>query len=127
MTSFNGTINRVELMGRLGADPELEHGGADKIAHCTFRIATERPQGKDKPNVTTWVPIHVWRAAGEAAAKYLVKGQRVLVEAHLQINHWQTETGEARSRIEVVADNIIYLEKPGQAATNAPEETTAEE
>lgn len=68
-------MNKVFLMGRLAADPELRYttGGA---AVATFTLAVDRPKYKDKEQETDWPQIIAWRQKAEFAANYLTKGGR---------------------------------------------------
>lgn len=117
------TINRVEVLGRLGTTPELEHLGKTEISHCLLRIAVERwaEDAQDASAKTIWLSVHCWRDQAEACAQYLKAGQRIYMEGHLSVTTWEQE-GQPRSRLEVVADRVIFLDKP---ASPAPPPETA--
>lgn len=101
-------LNRVMLLGNLGADPELKvtQGGT---ALLKLRIATTETY-LDKNNVrqerTEWHSITMWGKRGEALAKFLSKGDRVFIEGRLQTSTYDKD-GEKRYRTEIVATNLI--------------------
>ncbi|MYA00633.1 MAG: single-stranded DNA-binding protein [Chloroflexi bacterium] len=110
------TINRVELLGRVGGDPELRHtqGGT---AVVQLRLATDRRRenGNDE---TDWHTVVCWAKQAEAVAEYVRKGERVYVSGRLQLQSWETDGGERRSRIEIHAQEVIFL---GSGSGNARE------
>ncbi len=113
-------VNRVELLGRLGLEPQLEHLGEKKTPHSRLRLAVERWQGESE--VTDWFTVHAWQTLAQACAKSLVAGQRVYVEGHLQVASWQNADGQHRTRLDLVADTIIFLDRPAQGPLAVPPE-----
>ena len=114
MRSYRGTMNRVELIGRLGADPELRqlNGGT---AVCRFNLATNRPGPNDehgqRTSETDWTQIEAWEKLGETCGTYLTKGRRVLVMGSLRTDSWtDRESGQQRWRTIVRADDVIFLD-----------------
>lgn len=114
-------LNRVILIGRLTADPELKYTPSG-IAVAQFRIAVDRPlsaearaQGQEKQ--ADFIDIVAWRQSAEFASQYLTKGRLVAVEGRLQIREYQTQDGQRRKAAEIVADNLKGLDRPrdGQA------------
>ena len=101
------TINRVELLGRVGADPELRQtqGGT---AVVQLRLATDRRRenGNDE---TDWHTVVCWAKQAEAVAEHVRKGERVYVSGRLQQQSWETDAGERRSRTAVHAHEVIFL------------------
>ncbi|MDE2895578.1 MAG: single-stranded DNA-binding protein [Chloroflexota bacterium] len=101
------TINRVELLGRVGNDPELRQtqGGT---AVVQLRLATDRRRenGSDE---TDWHNVVCWAKQAEAVAVYVRKGERVYVSGRLQQQSWETDAGERRSRTEIHAQEVIFL------------------
>lgn len=97
-------VNKVQLVGNLGADPELRATLSGKPV-CNLRIAvTEPPFGDGKEDVTSWHDVVVWGKPGEAAAE-LRKGDMVIVFGRLSTRSFDKD-GEKRYRTEVVADSI---------------------
>ena len=101
------TINRVELLGRVGADPELRQtqGGT---AVVQLRLATDRRR-ENGDTETDWHTVVCWTKQAEAVAEYVRKGERVYISGRLQQQSWETDAGERRSRTEVHAHEVIFL------------------
>jgi len=110
-------MNRVVLVGRLAADPELKYTPSG-VAVTNFRIAVDRGfKNRDGQREVDFFAIVAWRGTAEFVGKYLIKGRLVGVDGRLQRRSWQTPQGEKRSVVEVVADRVQALgPKPqGQA------------
>lgn len=97
-------LNKVMLIGHLGADPETKStSGGEKMTK--FRIATsERWKDRDgaKQERTEWHSVVVFGGSAEAVGRYLRKGSKAYVEGKLQTRKWQTQEGETRYSTEVV-------------------------
>ncbi|MCL4410468.1 MAG: single-stranded DNA-binding protein [Gammaproteobacteria bacterium] len=104
-------LNRVTLIGRLTADPELKYTPSG-IAVANFTLAVERNFKQDGEKQIPRVPVVAWRQSAEFAANYLTKGRLVAVEGSLQVRKWTAQDGTKRSVAEVVADNVWGLDKP---------------
>jgi len=125
-------MNVVMLIGRLVADPELKYTPSG-VAVCTFRIAVDR-RGRSETGEqqTDFIDIVAWRQLAELVANYMGKGRLVGVQGRLQIRSWVQPDGQRRSKAEVVADQIQFLDKPKEAqleqpaAVGAPEDLTVE-
>lgn len=113
-------LNKVMLLGNLGADPELKvtQGGQ---AVLKLRLATTESY-LDKNNTrqerTEWHSVTLWGRRGEALAKFLTKGERIFVEGRLSTSSYEKE-GQKHYRTEVIATNII-LGGRGKGAGDAP-------
>lgn len=112
-------INKVVLIGNLGADPEVRYSQAgDAVA--SFKVATTE-KWKDKngewQEQTEWHPVVAWRKLGEICGQYLAKGSRVYIEGKLQTRKWQDKDGNDRHTTEIVAKEMKMLSpRAGQAA-----------
>ena len=108
------TINKVELLGRVGTDPEMTctQGGTPVTK---LRLATDRYR-KDADDATDWHNVVVWNGTAEAVNQYVGKGQRIYVAGRLVQNTWQTEDGQPRSRTEVHANEVVFLDGNGNGA-----------
>jgi single-strand DNA-binding protein len=106
-----GGVNKVILVGHLGADPDLRNTAAGQ-AVCEFRIATTE-SWKDKSGQrqerTEWHRIVVWGKAGEASAKYLTKGRQVYVEGRIQTRSYDDKEGQKRWITEIIASDVQFL------------------
>lgn len=104
-------VNKVILIGRLGADPEMRYT-ADGTPVATFRIATtETRKAKDgsKIDQTEWHRIVAWRKLGEISGEYLKKGRLVYVEGRIQSREYEGRDGVKRKAYEIVATNMKML------------------
>jgi single-strand DNA-binding protein len=118
-----GTLNRVELIGHLGRDPErveTDHGEALVV----FSLATNRLRANGQEE-TDWHVIVVFGQLAETCARHLRKGRYLYVSGRLQTREWEDEEGRQHSRAEIVAREIVFLDAPRDAA-EAPS-TEAEE
>ena len=109
------TLNIVVLAGNLTADPDLKMLD-NGTAICSFDVASSREyqagDGSMKKD-TLFVKVVSFGRQAEACAEYLIKGQGVIVDGRLHLNKWQNDAGENRSKIEVRANRIQFLQKPG--------------
>lgn len=129
-------LNKVMLLGNLGADPELRMTSGGQ-AVLNLRVAcSESYLDKDKQRQerTEWVSVTVWGKRGEALAKLLAKGSRVFVEGGLRTSSYEKD-GEKRYKTEVVASNVILAgggqrddgakqARPDKYASHAPKRGT---
>lgn len=99
-------INRIVLVGRMVADPELRYTPSG-VAVARFRIAVDRPftnqQGEKQ---TDFINIVAWRQSAQFAADYLRKGAVVGIDGRLQVRNYTTQDGQKRTATEVVADQV---------------------
>lgn len=108
-------FNKVILVGNLTRNVEIRYT-PNGTPVGAFGLAVNRrfKQGDDLKEEVCFVDIVVFGKQAENAAQYLAKGHRALVEGRLQQRRWETEDGQKRSKHEVVASVITYLEKSGQ-------------
>ena len=110
-------LNRIQLIGYLGKDPEVRHAGDTPVAN--FSMATsERWKDKsgEKQERTEWHNVVAWRALGENCGKYLHKGSKVYVEGKIQTRKWEDKEGNDRYTTEVVALNVVFLDPKGSGS-----------
>ena len=123
-------INKVILVGNLGADPETRYMPSGK-AVTNIRIATseswtDRTSG-DKQERTEWHSIVLFDKLGEISAEYLRKGSQVYIEGALRTRKWaDKETGKDRYTTEIVAREMQMLGGRAGAGTGEPREPRAE-
>ena len=113
-------LNRVILTGYLGKDPETQPAGATTVTKFSVAVTDRWKDGAgEKQDRTNWLSIVVWNGNGENVAQYLKKGSHVLIEGSLRVSEWDDkDSGQKRSRTEVHASQVIFLDKK-------PEETKA--
>ena len=118
------SINQVILMGRLTRDPEMRTTTTGKTI-ASFSLAVDR-QGQD--DQADFFDVTAWEKLGELVNQYLSKGRRCLVQGRLRQDSWDDkETGKKRTRVEVVATDVTFLDGPsgdsnggGNSSTSAP-------
>ena len=104
-------LNRVTLIGRLVADPELQYTSSG-IPMSKYRIAVNRDFKNQQGEIETdFINIVSWRKQAEVVSKNLQKGRLIAVEGRLQIRQYQTDDGQKRSLAEVVADRVHFLDR----------------
>ncbi|MCB2227418.1 MAG: single-stranded DNA-binding protein [Desulfarculaceae bacterium] len=109
-------INKVILIGNLGADPELKYT-ATGTPVCTFRLATSesfKDREGNQQERTEWHRIVAWAKLGEIAAQYLSKGRQVYIEGSIRTRSWEDQSGERKYMTEIVARDIQFLGGGGQ-------------
>lgn len=114
-------VNRVMLLGNLGADPELRftQGGQ---AVLNIRLATTETyldKDKQRQERTDWHSVTVWGKRGEGLSNVLNKGSRILVEGSLRTSSYEKD-GEKRYKTEVIATNVVFAD--GKRDDSAPRE-----
>ena len=102
------TINRVELLGRVGAEPEMRYT-SNGTAVTNLSLATDR-QRKDGESTTDWHHIVCWAKLAEVANEYVGKGDRLYVTGRLVYDSYETEDGQRRYRTEVHARDLVFLD-----------------
>lgn len=103
-------MNSVNLIGRLTRDPELRTTAEDSPV-AVLRVALPRRRGGDDAGAV-FVNVVCFGRQAEAANEYLYKGRRVAVEGRLEQREWTDTDGEARSRHEVYAERVEFLDPP---------------
>ncbi|MGA7181516.1 MAG: single-stranded DNA-binding protein [Thiobacillaceae bacterium] len=105
------SLNKVLLIGNLGADPEMRYmPSGDAIAN--LRIATSekyKDKNGDKQERTEWHRVALFGKLGEIAGQYLKKGSSVYIEGRIQTRKWQDKEGQDRYTTEIVATDMRML------------------
>ncbi|MCD6319071.1 MAG: single-stranded DNA-binding protein [Candidatus Desulfofervidaceae bacterium] len=118
-------INKVILIGHLGADPELRYTPSGTPV-ANFRVATtERwvnKQGERAEN-TEWHRVVAWGKLGEFCGQYLSKGKQVYIEGKLRTRSWEDRDGNKRWTTEIVAQKLQLLGRPETTPSAVAEET----
>ena len=116
-------VNKVMLIGRLGADPEIRYtpSGAEV---ATFRMATSESwtnKSGEKEERTEWHRIVAWRGLAKICGEYLSKGKLVYVEGRLRTRSWEDRDGNKRTTTEIEASDMKMLGGVGEASRKAKE------
>lgn len=115
-------LNRVCLVGRLTADPELRYTPSG-VAVVNFRIGVTRNfKNQQGEYESDFFNIVAWRQTAEFVSNYARKGNLISVDGRLQARNWETQDGQRRTTVEVVADNVQLLESRRDRETAAPAE-----
>ena len=109
------SLNRAQLIGNLTRDPELRQiPGGSTVA--SFSIATNfswTDSSGQKQDRAEYHNIVAWRKLADICGQYLKKGGKVFIEGRIQTRDWEGEDGVKRYRTEIVADNMIMLDRKG--------------
>lgn len=122
------SVNKVILVGNLGADPEVRFtGSGDPI--CNLRLATT-DSWKDKTSgerreITEWHRVVLYRRQAEVARDYLKKGMPVYIEGRLRTRKWQDRDGKDRYTTEIEGDELTLLGSKGSQAATSNEQAFA--
>lgn len=110
-------LNKVQLIGRLGADPE-RRGQAGEGGVARLRIATSyrRRHGQSERDETDWHDVVLFGALADTCCQYLTKGRLVYVEGRLGASNWTSSDGQKRTRREVVASRVDFLSAPARSS-----------
>lgn len=121
------SLNKVMLIGNLGADPEISYTPAG-TAKATMRMATNEVwtnSDGEKQTRTEWHRVIAWGRLAEICGEYLASGRQIFVEGRLQTRTWDDRDGNKRWTTEVVATSMQMLGKrsdiPAEATADAPE------
>lgn len=109
------SLNRVQLIGNLTRDPEMKQIPGGQVV-TSFGVATNftwTSKTGEKQNKTEFHNIVVWGKLAEICGQYLRKGSKAYVEGRLQTREWEGEDGVKRYRTEIIADNMIMLDRKG--------------
>lgn len=107
-------LNRVILMGRMVADPELKQT-PNGVSVATFRLAVERNyQPKDSnERLCDFISCVAWRQTGEFITRYFSKGSMIVIEGSIQTRQYQDKNGNKRTAVEVIADQAYFAGSTG--------------
>ena len=114
-------VNKVILIGRLGADPELR-AMPDGTAVCNFSLATSTISNKngERKEFTEWHKCSAFNRAAEIAGEYLKKGSQVFVEGSQRTRKWTDKEGQDRYTTEVVVGRLVLLGGKSDSSQASP-------
>jgi single-strand DNA-binding protein len=106
-------LNRVQLIGYVGKDPELRFTPTGKkVAHFSVAVTQRWKTGGEAKEYTEWINVEAWERLGEICQQYLHKGSLVYIEGRLKTDRYE-EKGEARYFTKVVALLLQMLDRKG--------------
>lgn len=109
-------VNEVRLAGRVVNDPELKTTQSG-LSVTTFRIAINRPKREGQEDAADFVTIVAWKQRAEFVTRYFRKGMAIYIEGALRLRTWQDQQGNKRSALEVVADDIKFIDSKNDNAS----------
>ena len=105
------SINSVNLIGRLTQDPAVTP--STDTTRCKMRIAVQRRRGKDgEDKGANYFDVVAFGGQAVNCVKYLRKGRLIALTGHLNHSEWTAEDGSSRQRVEIIADNVMFLDGP---------------
>ena len=112
-------LNKVELIGNLGADPEAKPmpsgGNVVTLSIATTRRWKDRVSGERK-EATEWHRVVCFNRTADIASQYLHKGSKIYIEGRVQTRKWQAQDGADRYTTEVIANSLIMLGRKGETS-----------
>ena len=117
------TLNRVTLLGRLGADPEVKYTqNGTAVANLSLATDNRIKRGDQWETQTEWHRVVAWGKLAEIAQEYLSKGSSLCLEGRLQTRQWEDKDGNKRYTTEIIAQNLVFLDGPAkqQESDNVP-------
>lgn len=101
-------LNRVSIMGRLAADPEIRRTQSGTSV-TSFSIAVDRDyKSASGEKDTDWIDVVAWKGTAETVCKYFSKGRMMVVSGRLQTRVWEDKSGNKRKSTEIVAENVYF-------------------
>jgi len=109
-------LNKIQLIGRLGKDPESRTTPTGKkVSSFSLAVTRRWRSGKESKEATDWFNVDVWGSLAETSQKYLKKGRMVYVEGRLQTDRYEDKSGETRYFTKVVGSSLQLLDgKPAE-------------
>lgn len=124
-------LNKVILIGNVGADPEVKAVGESKVANLTLATSeTYKDKQGEKKTATEWHRLVIWRGLAEIVEKYVKKGTSLYVEGKLQTRSWEDKDGNKKFTTEIVVDTLKMLgggQKKEENSVPMPPEIPTEE
>jgi single-strand DNA-binding protein len=123
------SLNKVMVIGNLGTDPEMRFTpSGNQVA--SFRLATTRnytTSEGERNQETEWFTVVTWGKLAETCNQFLTKGRRAYVEGRLRTRTWEGQDGQKRFTTEIIANRVIFLDRPGAAPLPEEAEGAADE
>ncbi|MFH0853178.1 MAG: single-stranded DNA-binding protein [bacterium] len=116
-------FNKAQLIGNVTRDPEMRNTPNGQSV-CSFGVATNRTwkdrETAERKQSVEFHNIVAWSGLAQTCSQYLKKGSKVFIEGRLQTRTWDDPSGNKRNRTEIVADNMIMLDRAGSTPASAP-------
>lgn len=122
------SLNRVQLIGRLGKDPESHSTPTGKkVTHFSLAVSQRWKSAEGEKEYTEWVNVEAWGRLGEVCQLYLHKGSLIFLEGRLKTDKYEDKGGETKYYTKVVAVSMQMMDhKPEEEPAATVEEAPAE-
>jgi len=110
-------LNRITVIGNLGTDPEMRYTPSGS-AVTSFRLAVTRTyttSDGERRDETEWFTIVAWQRLAELCNQFLSKGRRAYIDGRLRSRSWEGQDGQTRFVNEIVANQVLFLDRPSEA------------
>ena len=107
-------MNKVILIGRLTADPELRKTASD-VSVSNYTLAVKRAYSKGGEAQTDFIDCVTWRGGADFAGKYLKKGMQIAIVGKIETRNWEDKNGNKRKAVEVKAEEQYFAEGKGSS------------
>lgn len=117
-------MNKVALLGRLTADPDIKYTQTNNVMVATFTLAVNRRFAKtEDEKKADFIYVTAWNKTAEFVSKYFKKGQQVAIAGRLEQHEWENTEGKKQSKTQVVAEEVYFADSKttGQADTSITE------
>ena len=121
------SLNKVMIIGNVGTDPEMRFTPSGNPM-TSFRIAASHnytTSEGERRQETEWFSVITWNRLAESCNQFLIKGRRAYVEGRLRSRSWEGQDGVRRTRLEIVANRVLFLDRQ-QTVASLPEEAGEE-
>jgi single-strand DNA-binding protein len=112
------SLNKITIIGNVGNEPEMRFTPNGKPV-TSFSMATNwvytTPEGERRQE-TEWFNVVAWNRLAEQCNQFLAKGKLVYAEGRIHTRNWESQDGQAHTRIEVIANRVIFLDRRGAGA-----------
>ena len=118
-------LNKIQLIGNMGRDPETKSVGRDGKPVTTFTVAVNRrwkSNDGETNEATDWFNVEAWAGLANTVAQYGRKGRLVYVEGRLQTDRYEDSHGQTRYYTKVVANNIQFLDRQQSSGDDGPDD-----
>jgi single-strand DNA-binding protein len=109
------SLNKVTIIGNTGQEPEMRFTPNGKPV-TSFSVATNwmyTDQSGERKQETEWFNVVAWNRLAEQCNQFLAKGKLVYVEGRLHTRNWEGQDGQTHTRIELIANRVIFLDRKG--------------
>ena len=120
-------MNKLTIIGNLTGDPELRTTTSGKEV-CAFNVAVNRRQKDQNGNsITDFFRVNAWNERAKVCKQYLAKGKKVCVIGPVSVHTYQTQNGEVRAQMDLLAEEVEFLTPKGDGYTqvNDPDDPFA--